>query len=74
MWLLLTECFEKRMVSSLLVEQRVISGLIASKMVILTLKTGVVVDEGNFSKIQNWRHYLIKTGIKARTNWKDQWE
>ena len=37
-------------------------------------KTGITVEERMFSKMQNWRHYLIKTRIKIKKNWHDHWE
>ncbi|EGI64223.1 Mariner Mos1 transposase [Acromyrmex echinatior] len=42
------------------------------KKVILTSKTaGIAVEERRFSKMQNWRHYLIKTRVKIKKNWHD---
>ncbi|EGI62802.1 Mariner Mos1 transposase, partial [Acromyrmex echinatior] len=34
----------------------------------LTLKTGIAVEERRFSKMQNWRHYLIKICVKIKKN------
>ncbi|GFV62775.1 mariner Mos1 transposase [Trichonephila clavipes] len=50
------------------------SGFNASRTVILTSKTSMVVEERRFSKMQNWRHYLIKTRVKRNKNWQDHWE
>ena len=55
-------------------EERVVSGFNASRMVILTSKTGIAVEEKRFSKMQNWRHYLSKTRVKIKKNWHDHWE
>ena len=55
-------------------KERVVSGFNASRMVILTSKTGITVEERTFSKMQNWRHYLIKTRVKIKKNWHDHWE
>ena len=27
-----------------------------------------------FSKIPNWRHYLLKTRVKRKKNWQNHWE
>ncbi|KAM0731595.1 Mariner Mos1 transposase [Formica fusca] len=44
------------------------------KKVIFTSKTGIAVEERRFSKMQNWRHYLMKTRVKVKKNWHDHWE
>ena len=54
----LIECSQILMVRLLLVKECVVSDFNASRMVILTLKTGIAVEERRFSKMQNWRHYL----------------
>ena len=48
--------------------KNIVSGFNASRMVILTSKTGISVEERRFSKMQNWRHYLSKTHIKIKKN------
>jgi len=40
----------------------------------LTSKTGMAVEERKFSKIPNWRHYLMKTRAKRKKNWQNHWE
>ncbi|GFV72790.1 mariner Mos1 transposase [Trichonephila clavipes] len=55
-------------------ENRAESGFNASRTVILNLKTSMAVEERRFSKMQNWRHYLIKTRVKPNKNCQDHWE
>ncbi|GFX73963.1 mariner Mos1 transposase [Trichonephila clavipes] len=38
------------------------------------VKTSMAVEERRFSKMQNWRHYLIKTRVKRNKNCQDYWE
>ena len=44
----------------------------ASRAVLLILKTGMVVEQRKFSKIPNWRRYLLKTRLKRKQNWQNQ--
>ncbi|GFY11463.1 mariner Mos1 transposase [Trichonephila clavipes] len=37
----------------------------------LKSKTSMAVEERRFSKMQNWRHYLIKTRVKRNKNCHD---
>ncbi|GFV44132.1 mariner Mos1 transposase [Trichonephila clavipes] len=50
------------------------SGFNASRTVILKSKTSMAVEERSFSKMQNWRHYFIKTRVKRNKNCQDHWE
>ncbi|GFY35763.1 mariner Mos1 transposase [Trichonephila clavipes] len=34
----------------------------------------MAVEERRFSKMQNWRHYLIKTRVKRNKNCQNHWE
>ncbi|KYN09239.1 hypothetical protein ALC57_18669 [Trachymyrmex cornetzi] len=47
---------------------------ISERTMILTSKTGIAVEERRFLKMQNWRHYLIKTRVKIKKNWHDYWD
>ena len=60
------------MVKPLLVKERVVSDFNAPRTVIFTSKTSIAMEERRFSKMQNWRHYLIKTRVKIKKNWHDQ--
>jgi len=62
------------MVRPLLVKERAVSDFNASRTAILTSKTGMAVEERRFSKMQNWRHYFMKTRVKRKKNWQDHWE
>ncbi|GFY23747.1 mariner Mos1 transposase [Trichonephila clavipes] len=33
------------------------------------VEDSMAVEERRFSKMQNWRHYLIKTRVKRNKNW-----
>ncbi|GFU02205.1 uncharacterized protein TNCV_1547771 [Trichonephila clavipes] len=70
----LIKCSQIPLVRPLLVKERAESGFNASRTVILTAKTSMVMEERRFSKMQNWRHYLIKTRVKRNKNWQDHWE
>lgn len=50
------------------------SGFNALRTVIFMSKTGIAVEEWRFPKMQNWRHYLMKTRVKVQKNWHDHWE
>ncbi|GFX59747.1 uncharacterized protein TNCV_1777861 [Trichonephila clavipes] len=68
------ECSQIPMVRPLLVKERAKSGFNASRRVILKSKTSMAVEERRFSKMRNWRHYLIKTRVKRNKNYHDHWE
>ena len=55
----------------LLVKERVVSGFNASRAVILMSRTGMAVEKRKFSKIPNWKHYLLKTCAKRKKNWQN---
>jgi len=54
------------MARPLLVKERVVSGFNASRTVILTLKTGMAMEERRFSNMQNWRHYFMKISYQTQ--------
>ena len=58
----------------LLGKERVVNDFIASRAVILLSRTGMAVEKRIFSKIPNWRHYLLKTHAKRKKNWQNHWE
>ncbi|GFW20415.1 uncharacterized protein TNCV_4546821 [Trichonephila clavipes] len=70
----LIECSQIPMVRPLLVKERAESGFNASRTVFLKSKTSMAVEERRFSKMQNWRHYLMKTRVKRNKNCQDHWE
>ena len=41
---------------------------------ILVPRTGMAVEKRKFSKIPNWRHYLLKTRAKRKKNWQNNWD
>ena len=45
-----------------------------SRAVILMSRTGMEVEKREFSKILNWRHYLLKTYAKHKKNWQNHWK
>ena len=47
-------------------KERVVSGFNISRTVILISKIGIAMEERRCSKMQNLRHYVIKTRIKRR--------
>ena len=55
-------------------KERVVNGFNALIAVILMLRTGMAVEKRKFSKIPNWRQYLLKTRIKRKKNWQNHWE
>ena len=70
----LIECSEVLTARLLLVKERVVSGFNASKAVILMSRTSMTVKNRKFSKIPNWRHYLLKTRAKRKKNCRNHWE
>lgn len=72
--LMLIECSQILMSRTLLVNKHVLSGFIASTMVNVLSKAGIMVDERKVSKIQDSRHYFVKNRIKIKRNWKDHWK
>ena len=38
------------------------------------VEDGKAVEKRKFSKIPNWRHYLLKTRDKRKKNWQNHWE
>ena len=62
----LIECSQVFTVRLLLVKNRVVSGFIASRAVILMSRTGIAVEKRKFSKFPNWRYYLLKTRAIVR--------
>ena len=58
----------------LTVKQCVVSGFNASRAVILMSRTGMAVEKRKFSKILNWRHYLLNTCAKRKENCQNHWE
>ena len=58
----------------LLVKERFVNRFNASRVVILMSRTGMAVEKREFSKIPNWRHYLLKTRSKSKKNWQNHWE
>ena len=73
-WLRLIECSRVLTVRLLLVKERVLSSFNASRAVVLMLRTGMAVEKKTFSKIPNWRHYLLKTRSKRKKNLQNHWE
>ena len=59
--------------SEVLPRPRVVSGFIASRALILMSRTGMTVEKKTFSRIPNWRHYLLKAHAKRKTNWQNHW-
>ena len=74
LWLRLIKCPQVLTAWLLLVKKRAVSGFNASKAVILMSRTGMAVEKRLFSKIPNWRHYLLKTRAKLKMNWQNHWE
>ena len=70
----LIECSQVLTVRLLLVKGRVVSNLNASRAMTLMSRTGMSVEKRKFSKIPNWRHYLLKTHDKLKKNWQNHWE
>jgi len=58
-----------RVARLLLVKERVVSCFNASRTVILISKIGIAVEERRFSKMQNWKHYFMKTRVKRKKNY-----
>ena len=74
LWLRLIKCSQVFTVRLLLVKNRVVSGFNSSRVVILISRTGMAVEKNKFSKIPNWRHYLLKTSAICKKNWQNHWE
>ena len=58
----------------ILMEEHVVSGFNVSRAVILMSRIGMAVKKSKFSKIPNWRYYLLKTHAKRKKNWQNYWE
>ena len=68
MRLRIIECFQVLTVGLLIVKERIVSSFNVSRAVILMSRTGMAVEKKKFSKIPNWRHYLLKTCSKCKKN------
>jgi len=55
-----------------LVKERVVSSFNASTMIPMS-KTGMAVEERMFLKMQNWRHYFMKSRVKRKRDWQYHW-
>ena len=60
----LIECFQVLTVRLLLLKEDVVSGFNDLIVVILMSRIGMAVEKKKFSKIPNWRQYLLKTRAK----------
>ena len=67
----LIECSHELTVMILLVKERVVSGLNASRVMMFVSRTDMTVKKRTFLKIPNWRHYLLQTRAKRRKNWQN---
>ena len=70
----LIECSQVLTVRLLLVKKRVVSSFNASRAVILMSRSDMAVEKRKFSKIPNWKHYLLKTRAKRKKNCQNHWE
>ena len=55
-------------------KERAVSGFNVSRAVILMSRVGMAVEKRKFSKIPNWRNYLLMTRARRKKNSQNHWE